>query len=90
MRNAVLIGMLLVATLGCQVSQSDAEDVLQDEGYQNVQVTGWAPFSCSEDDEFKSSFTATRTVLNPDGSTSQRDVQGTICCGWFKDCTVRH
>lgn len=87
-RQFLLATMLFAA--GCSVSQETAEDVLQDEGYENVEVTGHAWTGCSDDDQFRSSFKATRRVLNADGTTSLRNVEGTICCGWWKDCTVRH
>jgi hypothetical protein len=87
-----ILGLLTVlATLsGCNVDQETAERVLADEGYHEVELTGWAPLSCSQGDAFKSGFRARRTVLNPNGTTSERVVVGTICCGWFKACTVRH
>lgn len=88
LRHFLLVAMLFFA--GCGVSQETAEDVLQDEGYESVEVTGVALWGCSEDDTFASNFTATRRVLNADGTTSLRNVSGTICCGWWKDCTVRH
>lgn len=31
-----------------------------------------------------------RAELDADGTTSLHNVEGTICCGWWKDCTVRH
>jgi hypothetical protein len=89
MKNLLTL-LIAICLIGCTVDQATAEQVLADEGFHDVQVTGWAPFSCSDDDTFKSHFCASRTVVNPDGTTSERHVSGTICCGYFKDCTVRH
>lgn len=50
-------------------------------GYKNVQLTGWEPFACAGDDNFSTGFRAT----NPAG---QR-VEGVVCCGLLKSCTVR-
>lgn len=86
----LILSIMLLSSAGCQVSQSDAEDVLGDEGFHDVVVEDWAPFSCGADDAFKSHFRAKRNVVNADGSVTVRNVHGTICCGWWKDCTVRH
>lgn len=85
MRN--VIAMLLVGVLsGCQVDDATFQRVMADEGYINPVNTGWTPFDCSDDDTFVSGFTATRSM--PDGTS--RPVTGTVCCGWLKNCTVRH
>lgn len=86
----LILSIMLLSSAGCQVSQSDAEDVLGDEGFHDVVVEDWAPFSCSDDDTFKSHFRAKRNVVNADDSVTGREVHGTICCGWWKDCSVRH
>jgi hypothetical protein len=86
----LVLSLVFLSSIGCQVSQSDAEDVLGDEGFHDVVVEDWAPFSCSDDDTFKSHFRAERNVVNADGTVTVREVHGTICCGWWKDCTVRH
>jgi len=88
MRNIALIMFMLIA--GCTVSQSTAEQVLGDEGYTDIELTGWVPFACGGDDDFVSGFRARRTVIGPDGVPHTRFVEGVLCCGWLKDCTVRH
>ena len=55
---------------------------LTDAGYTDIVVTGWSPFSCGSDDTFSTGFEAT----NPRGEP----VEGVVCCGWVKACTVRH
>lgn len=57
-------------------------DTLRKAGYKNIQITGYKPFQCGEDDRYSTGFTA----INSNGET----VEGTVCCGlWTKGCTVR-
>lgn len=75
--------ILLSATLlvGCTRSES-AKDLLEAQGYKDVEITGYAPFSCSEDDTYQTGFTAT--------SPTGRRVSGAVCEGMlFKNRTVR-
>lgn len=88
MKNIILI--LLFCILSSCVSQQTAEEVLSNEGYYNIVVTGWDPFGCSEDDDLRSRFEADRTILDEHGNPSEIHVEGTICCGLLKACTVRH
>lgn len=74
----VLVAALLVS--GCTAPQS-AKEVLEAQGYTNVDAGGYGWFSCSEDDWYKTKFTAT----SPSGQT----VEGTVCKGVFKGSTVR-
>lgn len=75
----------LIALALCLLVGSTAPDytreTLQKSGYTNIEVTGFSPFSCGEDDTFSTGFRAD----NPQG---QR-VEGTVCCGMLKSCTVR-
>ena len=72
----------LVFSLNGCTSKSDTEDALYKSGYEDVVITGWNPFSCSEDDFYKTGFTAT----NPKGNR----VSGTVCSGLlFKGSTIR-
>jgi len=91
-KKLFLIASTLTLLTACTlpVSEDTAREALEDEGFHNVQVTGVAFFGCSEGDTFGSNWTASRTIVNPDGSTSIREVEGVICCGWLKDCTIRH
>ncbi|MCK5538635.1 MAG: hypothetical protein KAI79_17560 [Bacteroidales bacterium] len=75
-----LLGAILMT--GC-TSQSDAERALQAEGYENIQMTGYSIFSCSEDDFYRTGFSA----VNQKG----RVVTGTVCSGLlFKSATIRY
>lgn len=90
MKNTILLAACLLLlsffTAGCEPEPSTATRVLEDEGFANIELTGWQPFSCSDSDAMNTGFNASRTM--PDGTT--RNVSGVVCCGWLKSCTVRH
>lgn len=68
--------------IGACSAPSRAVRTLHSSGYTDVKTTGWAPFTCGEDDTFSTGFSAT----NPQGDR----VSGTVCCGLItKSCTVR-
>jgi hypothetical protein len=54
---------------------------LENMNYTDVKNTGYAPFCCSDEDDFASGFTA----KDKNGNT----VEGCICSGVFKGATVR-
>ncbi len=56
-------------------------DILEDQGYSNVKITGYNLFACSEDDMYRLNFTAT----NPNGTP----VKGVVCSAPFKGYTIR-
>ena len=84
----LIVGIALVCVVtfvscftdACNVGDGDMRRICAAEGLVDCKVTGRAFFQCSEDDAFASSFTAKR---------GGRAVEGTVCCGLFKDCTVR-
>lgn len=73
---------LVVLLTGCTRPQS-ATKVLLDAGYSQIEITGWRPFACAQnDDEFATGFHA----LGPTG----RKVSGVVCQGLiFKASTIR-
>lgn len=76
-----LIAIAAIALCGC-TQQDTARRILEDAGYTNVQLQGYAFLACSEDDTYHDAFTAT----NPNG----RHVSGTVCAGMlFKNSTIR-
>ncbi len=79
MKKLLLIGVLAL-TAAC-TSPDTATRVLAQAGYTNIQIEGYAFFSCSEDDTFKTAFTATA----PNGA----QVSGAVCGGWLKGNTIR-
>lgn len=78
--NKLILILLVAVAIGC-TNPSQAREVLADEGYTDIEMTGYRFFGCSDDDEVRDGFRARR-----DG----RVVEGVVCCGLlFKDCTVR-
>lgn len=81
MKKTILLILALTLLTGC-TSERDARRALEAHGYSNIEITGWKPFSCSEDDFYSTGFRAT----NPNG----REVTGVVCSGlFFKNATVR-
>lgn len=79
MIRLAILSMLILT--GCTDAESTI-DTVQKQGFTNVVVDGYSPFSCGNDDKMSTGFTAT----NPKGDV----VSGVVCCGWFiKGCTVR-
>lgn len=76
-----VIGLLLVVFMvGC--TQPDrAVDLLESQGYENINITGYDVWGCSQDDTYHTGFTATM---------NGRQVAGTVCAGFlFKGATIR-
>lgn len=77
--RALLFALVLLA--GC-TDESSARDSLDAQGFTDIVITGWEPFSCGEDDDTSTGFTA----INSNGEP----VEGVVCCGFvFKGCTIR-
>ena len=75
------LALLCIVLAGCTNPES-ATKVLQDAGYSDVKMTGYAWFACSKDDTFHTGFTA----KGPSG----RPVKGVVCEGLlFKSSTIR-
>jgi hypothetical protein len=62
-------------------SSEEATRVLQEQGYRNIQTTGYDWFGCSEKDNFHTGFEAT----SPGGFP----VTGVVCSGFLKGNTIR-
>ena len=69
-----------VICLDC-TNESASVEALKKSGFTEIQTTGYAAFSCSDDDTFSTGFRA----KNARGDV----VTGAVCCGYFKGCTVR-
>ncbi len=80
--NMTKFAIILALFAGCSDSERTIE-VLQDEGFTDIQTTGVKPFSCGKDDTYCTGFEA----AGPTG----RHVHGAVGCGlgWGKGCTVR-
>jgi hypothetical protein len=55
--------------------------MLDAEGYTDIRTSGYSAFSCGSGDWTATGFTAT--------SIGGRRVDGVVCCGMLKSCTVR-
>lgn len=74
-----LIAVVMMA--GC-TDGDKATSVLSAQGYKNIQITGYNPFACSQDDFYHTGFSA----ITPSG----QQVSGTVCSGvMFKGSTIR-
>lgn len=81
MRYTLLqILILPLLCLGC-TDETETRNTLTKAGFTDVEITGYAFFSCGEDDTYRTAFRA----KNPVGNT----VEGAVCCGTFKGCTIR-
>jgi hypothetical protein len=58
-----------------------AHRALEAAGYTEIAISGYSFWGCSEDDNFKTGFTA----KGPNGAL----VKGVVCSGLFKGATIR-
>lgn len=73
--------LLVLALTGC-TNESGARNALENQGFTDIYITGYEPFSCSDSDGTSTGFSA----KNPKG----KQVSGVVCCGrFFKNCTIR-
>jgi hypothetical protein len=79
MRIALLV--IAALTAGC-TSNADSYRALNEAGYSDVTLDGFAWLQCGKDDTFATSFRA----KGPTGVA----VKGAVCCGLMKGCTIRH
>lgn len=82
--GTILVGAILLAAAAsgsCQGSTDRQRKLLEDHGYSEIQMTGYAPLACGEGDISSSGFRA----KSPSGTS----VSGSVCCGAFKGCTIR-
>lgn len=78
---AVVAAIIFVTPKAC-TNDSDTVRVLASNGYTDIQITGWRPFSKSKDDFYATGFRAK--------SASGQVVTGTVTGGLvFKNYTVR-
>lgn len=77
MKRAILALLLLT---GC-TDERASRAALESAGFSDITLTGYNWFGCGQDDSFATGFRA----KNPAG----RNVEGVVCCGLMKGCTVR-
>lgn len=77
-----LIAILLCTVLLSSCSgASTSEVLLEEQGYTNVEITGYNIFACSRDDMYRYNFTA----INQNG----KQVKGVVCSAPLKGYTIR-
>lgn len=75
------LSLLLFALVGC-TDAGGAKRLLEAQGMTEVEITGYEPFDCSEEDTLQTGFRAKGPTGKP--------VSGTVCCGIvLRNCTVR-
>lgn len=80
MRRLAVMAMASVA-LACCTSEEPSRKALEAAGFSKIEMKGWSAFGCGEDDAFRTKFQA----VGPAG----KPVEGVVCCGWLKSCTIR-
>lgn len=79
--NKLVVLVLMLSISACTRPENSTR-ILQEQGYTNIQITGYSWFACSKDDTTSTGFIAT----NPTG----KRVTGTVCSGMiFKNSTIR-
>lgn len=81
MKKFFLLTVACLSLSAC-TAPDRSKTTLEDAAYSDVRMGGYNFFECGRDDVYATSFTAKNAL----GKT----VRGTVCCGWFKGCTIRH
>jgi hypothetical protein len=82
MKKTLLIVFAAATFISSCDDKETANRVLENNGYTNIELTGYKAFCCSEDDTFSTGFTATA----PNGKT----VSGCVCSTVYtKGATIR-
>lgn len=76
----ILLLISLLFLVGC-TNEGKSRRALENHGFTEIVFTGYSWFECSEEDTFSTGFVAT--------NQNSETVQGTVCCGVIKGCTVR-
>lgn len=79
MKNFVIIAVA-IGLVGC-TAPDRSHRILTENGYTDIELTGYSWFACGQDDAFSTGFVAT--------SPAGKRVEGTVCAGWFKGATIR-
>lgn len=81
MKRVLILLVFFLWICGC-TNENDAVRILSENGYKDIQMTGYKFFACSQEDFYHTGFQAT--------SPSGRSVSGTVCAGvLFKNSTIR-
>lgn len=77
----IVLIICLYALMACS-DYDRSRKTLESAGFTDIVITGYEPFSCSDDDTYSTGFNA----KNPKGVV----VDGVVCCGVVKACTIRY
>lgn len=77
---AVLVGYGILRLSTCTDTQGATQVLLQN-GYEQIEITGYDFFSCGEGDFYSTGFKAVK---------NGKPVSGTVCAGLFKGKTIRY
>lgn len=73
--------VIVIATLSACTKPDDTKRVLSDNGYTNIEITGYRMFKCDEKDTFCTGFSATSPI--------GKRVTGAVGSGIMKAYTIR-
>jgi len=76
----IIVGLGVLCPNGCSQPEQ-ATRVLQQQGYTEIEITGWRPMMAGKDDTYSTGFRA----KSPSGAI----VTGAVTSGVFKGSTIR-
>lgn len=77
----ILFALAVVAGTAACTNQPDTRRTLDAMGFTHIRTGGYDWLSCGDDYTFHTHFIA----INPAG----KQIEGTVCCGFFKGCTPK-
>ncbi|AKR15892.1 hypothetical protein AVU18_gp046 [Citrobacter phage IME-CF2] len=80
--GCILLVVVCVFLQSSCTDEREAQRILEAQGYENIEFTGYSWFSCSEKDTYATGFKATGVNGKP--------IAGAVCSGmFFKNSTIR-
>ena len=80
MKQLIAIVALCFLLASCD-GKTTSTTILEEQGYTNVEITGYNLFACSQDDMYRLNFTAI--------SPNKTPVRGVVCSAPLKGYTIR-
>jgi hypothetical protein len=82
MKKLMLLVMVISCVMLCSCTdEKTARRTLEDQGYTNIELTGYRPWACGDDYTFHTGFKAI--------SIAKKPVTGTVCSGWMKGNSIK-
>lgn len=82
MKIKIALVLLAITTLAACTRPDSASELLQKQGYRNIEIQGYSWFGCDGSDFYHTKFKA----ISPAGY----ETKGVVCEGlWFKNSTIR-